>query len=58
MLTESELRALWIACGAIGRFGDLFKLLVLTGQRRDEVAGMRWTEIDLAGKSWRFRVSG
>ena len=53
VLTNSELRALWIACGAIGgRFGDLFKLLVLTGQRRDEVAGMRWTEIDLAGKTW------
>ena len=52
VLTDSEW-ALWIACGAIGgRFGDLFKWLVLTGQRRDEVAGMRWTEIDLTGKTW------
>ena len=28
-------------------FGPLVQLLVLTGQRRDEVAGMRWSEINL-----------
>ena len=27
---------------------DAFKLLVLTGQRRSEVAEMKWSEIDLA----------
>src|SRR6186997_2901225 len=28
-------------------FGDATKLLILTGQRRGEVAEMRWSEIDL-----------
>ena len=28
------------------------KLLLLTGQRRSEVAGMVWSEIDLEGKLW------
>lgn len=33
-------------------FGPLIKLLVLTGQRRNEVAGMRWSEIDLERSTW------
>ena len=33
-------------------FGPLFRLLLLTGQRRDEVAAMPWSEIDLAGALW------
>jgi integrase len=28
-------------------FGDIVWLLVLTGQRREEIGGLRWTEIDL-----------
>ena len=33
-------------------FGAMMKLLLLTGQRRPEVAGMVWSEIDLEGKLW------
>ena len=33
-------------------FGDALKLLVLTGQRRGEVAEMRWSEIDLQRGLW------
>lgn len=29
-----------------------YRLLLLTGQRRDEVAGMKWEEIDLVAKVW------
>ena len=35
-------------------FGPLVKLLILTGQRRDEVARMPWAELDLAERLWRL----
>jgi integrase len=31
-------------------FGPLFKLALLTAQRRDEVAGVGWPELDVDGK--------
>jgi integrase len=52
-LTDDELRWLWAACGDIDwPFGPLVKLLVLTAQRRDEVAGMEWSDLDLTTRSW------
>ena len=33
-------------------FGPVISLLVLTGQRKSEVAGMRWSEIDVKEKMW------
>jgi len=33
-------------------FAGFFKLLILTGQRRTEVASMRWADIDLAAGTW------
>jgi integrase len=53
VLTESEIRSLWIASDQIGHpFGPFLKLLVLTGQRRSEVAGMCWSEIDADKRIW------
>ncbi len=53
VLSDDELRGLWAATDAIGwPFGALVKILLLTGQRRDEVGKMRWSEIDLDGKLW------
>jgi integrase len=53
VLTDDEMAALWTACGAEGYpFGDCMKLLMLSGQRRAEVAEMRWSEIDLAKRLW------
>jgi integrase len=46
VLTADELRAVWQALPARD-FGDIVKLLILTGQRRDEIAALRWSEIDL-----------
>jgi integrase len=46
VLTVPELAAIWNAVAA-GDFGDILKLLMLTGQRRDEIADLRWDEIDL-----------
>jgi integrase len=36
---------LWIVAGTLGTAGVFVKVLLLTGQRRGEVAGMRWSEI-------------
>ena len=53
VLTESELRSVWHAADAIGYpFGPIVKLLILTAQRRDEVAGMTWSELDLDRGTW------
>ncbi|WP_419829844.1 tyrosine-type recombinase/integrase [Methylobacterium sp.] len=47
VLTDDELRLVWLAAVRIGYpFGPLVQLLMLTGQRRDEVARMIWSEIN------------
>jgi len=52
-LTDDEIRWLWLACEATEwPFGPLVKLLLLTAQRRDEVAGIERPEIDLEKKTW------
>ncbi|MHC1999581.1 tyrosine-type recombinase/integrase [Methylobacterium sp. CM6241] len=50
-LTGSEVRAIWLSCGD-GDFGRIVRLLILTGQRREEVAAIRWSELDLKGAMW------
>jgi integrase len=46
VLSPDELRRLWLAAEKIGYpFGPLTQLLVLTGLRRGEAAGLRWDEI-------------
>ena len=53
VLTDDEIRLAWGAFGSVGwPFGDIAKLLLLTGTRRDEIAEGRWSEIDLAAKTW------
>ena len=53
VLSDDELRDVWKAAGRVGYpFGPLVQLLVLTGARRDEVAGMRWSEIDVESRLW------
>lgn len=53
VLTDDELGALWAVCGDEGYpFGDCMKLLMLSGQRRAEVAEMRWSELDLENRLW------
>ncbi|ODT87793.1 site-specific integrase [Phenylobacterium sp. SCN 70-31] len=55
VLADDELRLIWRAADAMGfPFGPVFKLLMLTGQRRAEVAGMRWSELDLTAGLWRI----
>ena len=46
-LDKSEIRAVWSAADQAGHpFGPFVKMLLLTGQRRSEVANMRWDEIN------------
>jgi integrase len=33
-------------------FGPIVLLLILTGQRREEVSGMRWSELDFDARTW------
>jgi integrase len=58
VLTDVELRNVWLAADAVGGpFGAMVKLLILTGQRRTEVAKMQWAEIDLNERLWRLPPS-
>jgi integrase len=52
VLSAAELAAVWNAAGDAGGFGIVVKLLMLTGQRREEVAGMLWPEIDEDRALW------
>ena len=47
VLTEGEIAKAWAACGD-DDFGKIVKLLLLTGQRRNEIGGLRWSEVNLA----------
>jgi integrase len=56
-LDDAEVKAFWKACGAIDaanlssvRFGAMFQLMLLTGARRNEVAGM--SESEIKGSVW------
>jgi len=52
-LTLEELAAVWKAADGIGYpFGRIVQLLILTGQRRGEVAALEWREIDEDAKLW------
>jgi integrase len=51
VLTDEELAAIWAACRA-DDYGCIVRLLILTGQRREEVGGTSWAEIELARARW------
>jgi integrase len=52
-LTDMELIAVWHAMEQMGwPFGHAMQLMLLTAQRRDEVAGMRWEHIDQERALW------
>jgi integrase len=45
VLSDDELRIIWPLLADAGTFGALLRTLLLTAQRRDEVANMSWQEI-------------
>lgn len=53
VLSDDELAALWKATEGLAHpFGLFFRLLMLTGQRRSEVAGISWAELDRSSATW------
>ena len=47
VLEDHEIKAFWqAASGMEWPFSSIYKLLLLTGARREEVAAMRWAELD------------
>jgi integrase len=56
-LASTELATIWNAArgkgGPAGNvYGDIVRVLMLTGQRRNEVAQMQWSEIDFDRRVW------
>jgi integrase len=51
VLEDRELAAIWRESGD-GGYGKIIKLLILTGGRRAEIGGIRWSELDLERGHW------
>ena len=57
-LNDSELFAFWGATGSLGYpFGSIYRLLLLSGLRLNEVADAAWSEFDLAKGIWTIPAS-
>jgi integrase len=53
VLTDAELGAIWRGADALGHpFAPFVKLLILTLQRREEVAAIRWSELSRELTVW------
>jgi integrase len=53
VLNDDELRAFWAATGQMDYpYASCLRMLLLTGQRKSEVAEARWGEFDLPNKLW------
>jgi integrase len=51
-LSDDEIRVVWRAFeGVAWPFGPIGQLLLLTGCRRDEIADMRWDELDVTART-------
>ena len=46
VLEDAELAAAWRACEGNDDFGRIVRLLILTGCRRAEIGGLRWSEVN------------
>ena len=57
MLSNDELAAVWRATEGPGVFNAITRMLLLTGQRREEVGGMTWDEISPDGATWTLPAS-
>lgn len=58
-LDMPDAKRVWEAAGLMGYpFGTFARLLLLTGQRRTEVASMRWADVDLEAATWILRAEG
>jgi integrase len=51
VLSDTEIVEVWNACKP-DDYGRIVRLLLLTGARRGEVGGMRWSELDSEQGTW------
>ena len=52
-LSPAELAEVWAAASTLPYpFGPFYQVAILTMQRREEVAGMRWSELSADGSLW------
>ena len=54
VLSLNELKDIWAATDGPGDYNRIVRLLMLTGQRRAEVAGITWKEVDFETALWRI----
>jgi integrase len=52
VLDDEELKRVWDALASDSGFDAIARMLILTGQRREEVAGMTWDELSADGLTW------
>lgn len=50
ILADEEIKAVWEA--GTGQFGDIVKLALLTAQRREKIATIKWDDIDFETRIW------
>ena len=53
VLSDAELRSLWLTAERTGTFGAFVRICLLTGQRRTKTADMKWDDLD--GGIWHMR---
>jgi integrase len=51
VLSDNELASIWRACKD-DQYGRIVRLLILLGARRQEIGGLRWSELDLDNGRW------
>jgi integrase len=49
-LSDSEVAKVWLSAPQ-NDYGNIVRLLLLTGCRREEIGGLRWSEIDLEART-------
>lgn len=58
VLDDAEMRLVWLATAKLGYpFGPLYRFLICTGQRREEVASLDWRELDRERREWALPAS-
>jgi integrase len=54
ILSDDEIRGLWTTAAELGTFGAWLKVALLTAQRKDKIATMRWD--DIRNAVWTIRT--
>ena len=50
VLSDSEIAAVWLNA-PVSDYGNIVRLILLTGCRREEIGGLKWSEIDLEART-------